>query len=851
MKKIINFTLVLIFCFCFLFSNLGTSCASSATELYAKSGVAISDIDLSTFMAKYQNISVAMDFVDDIENLSDASYMSNKYNVSLFAKLDLFCYSYENKIPSTKEDLIKYFNNLDKENFTEREQLFSVISSLYEENGIAKTISKKSEPAIEVTYKYESSRGGYVSVPVRKVVDKDTYTTSFYLDPLKFPYNDSSSYYNFIDSYYIEPSYFMTKSASSKYRNQNLDFDGFYIPLPDVIDKSYSKVVDRVLTKLQGELSKNAKKLAFSNINLSNVNAVKDFGEVFVVPVTDESLDSIGKIRNILGNKTIVASFDGELSNESLKKFLQSCILAKAIPLFRRDVSSGEFIYYVNNFSNYIDTINYYLNFLDAESNLDFVKSENYSNFSTSLFAKENTKLFVFNGSGHINYKIPNSDIPSLDLTYTPNGLQDLKIIKGDGFLELDFSLDGIGSIEFNNSSVYILSTAKMPSSKSSIAVFIKNGSDKEAECKLTLNSKGTISNFSLDFKPFESKFYILDQGESLTLNGEVISNPFRSKFNFLNLIVILMLIGLSLFFSRKEFKFKRVFSKFSFYIIILIVTLLLLFLNVKIVGYCLTTFLFFLVAIYFASFALYAGNTKPFGYSFLCILLGFLYNLFEVGTFLPKVAPAFTLQLSFEVVLFYMPLTLMVAMLLIFDRKINIFELVFVFTLLLFTLFFKMTLIGFYERSVFYAYIPFLIVLVFEFFILLRRKLFSLKNTVLFIVSVALTLSFPVLNTVGLSRALTNSSFYLLSYSFILFYVLTFILLIEISETKNIVRNNVLNPVCISFVLMYGGIALFTQGGYLRLASQFVIYLGFVLQFVPIILFLTVFLDLFKPTEE
>jgi len=107
---------------------------------------------------------------------------------------------------------------------------------------------------------------------------------------------------------------------------------------------------------------------------LSNVNAVKDFGEVFVVPVTDESLDSIGKIRNILGNKTIVASFDGELSNESLKKFLQSCILAKAIPLFRRDVSSGEFIYYVNNFSNYIDTINYYLNFLDAESNLDFVK---------------------------------------------------------------------------------------------------------------------------------------------------------------------------------------------------------------------------------------------------------------------------------------------------------------------------------------------------------------------------------------------------------------------------------------------------------------------------------------------
>ena len=112
MKKIINFTLVLIFCFCFLFSNLGASCASSATELYVKSGVAISDIYLSTFMAKYQNISVAMDFVDDIENLSDVSYMSNKYNVSLFAKLDLFCYSYENKTPSTKEDLIKYFNNL-------------------------------------------------------------------------------------------------------------------------------------------------------------------------------------------------------------------------------------------------------------------------------------------------------------------------------------------------------------------------------------------------------------------------------------------------------------------------------------------------------------------------------------------------------------------------------------------------------------------------------------------------------------------------------------------------------------------------------------------------------------------
>jgi len=126
---------------------------------------------------------------------------------------------------------------------------------------------------------------------------------------------------------------------------------------------------------------------------------------VFVVPVADESLDSIGKIRDVLGNKTIVASFDGELSNISVKKFLQSCVFSKAIPLFRRDISSGEFMYYENSFEDYVDTINYYLEFLNAETNLDFIKSENYSNFSTNLFAKGNTKLFVFNGSGHINYK--------------------------------------------------------------------------------------------------------------------------------------------------------------------------------------------------------------------------------------------------------------------------------------------------------------------------------------------------------------------------------------------------------------------------------------------------------------
>jgi len=137
-----------------------------------KSGVAISDIDLTAFMAKHKAIPVSIDFVDDIESLNEVPYISNKNNVSLFAKLDLFCYSYESKAPSTKEDLLKYFNSLDKENFTEREQLFSVLSSLYEENGIPKTISKKSEPAVEITYRYESTKNGYVAIPERHIVKK-------------------------------------------------------------------------------------------------------------------------------------------------------------------------------------------------------------------------------------------------------------------------------------------------------------------------------------------------------------------------------------------------------------------------------------------------------------------------------------------------------------------------------------------------------------------------------------------------------------------------------------------------------------------------------------------------------
>jgi len=51
---------------------------------------------------------------------------------------------------------------------------------------------------------------------------------------------------------------------------------------------------------------------------------------------------------------------------------------------------------------------------------------------------------------------------------------------------------------------VYILATAKKPSSKNSVAVFIKNGSNEETECNLTLNSRGAISNISLDFNPLK-----------------------------------------------------------------------------------------------------------------------------------------------------------------------------------------------------------------------------------------------------------------------------------------------------------------------------------------------------------
>lgn len=132
------------------------------------------------------------------------------------------------------------------------------------------------------------------------------------------------------------------------------------------------------------------------------------------------------------------------------------------------------------------------------------------------------------------------------------------------------------------------------------------------------------------------------------------------------------------------------------------------------------------------------------------------------------------------------------------------------------------MTLIGFYERSAFYAYIPFLIVLVFGFWYFSNGNFFLKKFLILFILSIALTLCFPIINNFVLSKSLTNSSFYLLSYSLYLFFLLTFLLLIEIAETKNEVKNSILNPVCISFVLIYGGIALLTQGGYLRLGSQF-----------------------------
>jgi len=40
--------------------------------------------------------------------------------------------------------------------------------------------------------------------------------------------------------------YFLVKTASSKYRNSNIDFDGFYIPLPDEIDDNYSKIAKKL-----------------------------------------------------------------------------------------------------------------------------------------------------------------------------------------------------------------------------------------------------------------------------------------------------------------------------------------------------------------------------------------------------------------------------------------------------------------------------------------------------------------------------------------------------------------------------------------------------------------------------
>ncbi|MGC9124902.1 MAG: hypothetical protein ACP5GW_02110, partial [Caldisericaceae bacterium] len=755
MKRILSISLISLILL--LFVAPMTVMASQYGDVPWLTGLVVSNISLQDFTSINQNVPVGLVKAPSIMDLVNDEEIANLHSVQEFAPINLFIYSITSSKEMSEDDLVSYFESISPTDLQEYERTRSAILSLYKKNGRAVEYALPSEPEVNITYKVESTKSGYIQIPERHIVKTNKITTYFLLDPSKVINGERLSCFDLAKTYDIEPCFFDTLVQRNKLSNNTLDFAGFYIDIPNSkIDDTYKKILSESLEKLASYLHSKGKLLIVENLTKDTIEMGK-YADIIGISYNYDNLGLLQEARISFPKKQIFMTFDGNFTTRKrLEELLNYCTLYGIYPEFRRDLKTGEFLYYEDFLNQNAGLITSTTNLIKQLNQAGFNGLANSQEAIITKFGSANFSFYCIKGSGDITLK------PANDFVYFANNQFRainstgtlLKISQEGSDFEVtdkvnDFDFVRIAPIAFSPTNLGVF---KEPSNSTSMETIFVNTGIASGKENIELKTQFSSNPVELTLGQFEEKIIVLDQlpvtvsfdNISFTVNRQ---NEISYDWIFFAFLVLAMLLVI----LNKNVHINNKISNSGFYILVILSSILIILLNRAYIHYSTTTVTYLLFA---ALFLIYSFKTDHPQNSLLAmifnIFIGYLYNFVEFGSLRPLFYSGFPPIQSFEQFLLYFPFIF--CMMFFFtdgNKRITKTELLAIFSAISsIVFFFDSSSIPFLGQVTYRALIPFIVIIAFVILLAIVNRSLNLKLASLLALSLAVILiSIPLSN--------------------------------------------------------------------------------------------------------
>lgn len=649
-------------------------------------GLVLSTISPQSFFIKYTDIPVGIDKVTDAEKVAGHEHFDSENAILLFSELNLFSYTKISDKEAKLDDLKKDYLELTPDDFSSREILSAVFVSAVRRDGAVLACTKPAEPEIEIQYTLKSAGKGSFYEPHRVVKPTDKIETYFLLDPLAKPENERLNMYDISMVYDVKPCFTNTIAMRTHQRNPNLDFDGFFIDIPDVIpDEGYFNSIENTLVKVQKDLHSRGKLLIIENLNNSTLSFGK-FGDIVGI-VANGELDEnlLRKARVMYPDKTVFITIDGHFSQDNIASMLDTLVFYGIYPEFRRDIDQGDFVYYEDVLTNSKTVI------IDALTNIAALNQAGYK----GEIELNNSSVNQFGDFPYIFFTAKNCDtVLSLDKeqfkignTFTViDGVSKESILFDENDIAINIPLNKeikiVRIFEDQFTPIYLPKASFVTHTPvQKVAVRIINAGNTAGDAAVKIKTGGIeIFNETVHFSSLQEK-YIYAAIHTNPVEVEIdgihyttempVNKPSRLPVTIVSIIILLLF--LLIVDASKKWRTLQLFSAKQFLIFSILGSFALLLLNRYLIHYSVITITYFIFALLFLLFSLYDTQNVFLSRisSALMIALGLIFNLFEFGTLTPQFFNLIPPLFASEILFFYFPFIFTFMFFCVYDKKL------------------------------------------------------------------------------------------------------------------------------------------------------------------------------------
>ena len=641
-------------------------------------GLVVSEISAGSFTSSYPDIPIGLYKVKDAVSLADNENFANMHNIPLYVGVNLFYYAFVSEGPSNINDLKSFYSNIPEYDLQERDRVISTMLYSVEENGQPLTYTEKKEPEIEITYKTIPSKKGPTIIPERHVKFSNEIVTYFLLDPFGKPEKVRINPFEIAKIYDIDPSFYNTLVTREKYKNNNVDFSGFYVDIPNkVISPNYSDILKISLQKFSSYIHEKGKNLIVENLTKETL-PLGIYGDIVGVKVDGNNFDILRDARLQFKDKVIFATYSGDFSVKSnIEDFLNECIIYGLYPEFQRDTSTGDFIYYENYFKDEGKLIKNALNAISLLNKATFVKESLVNGARIIQFGKYPFMFFVVSYNGNLSFNLSQSLFDN-SRNFKIVGLDNnsINFKAEDGFIKIDTLINDVGIFRVVPEGFHpvYLGTFPLNSSTKGSNTFFINAGDSPGNLDVKFNFRGYKQNENLELNPLEEQtFHGENMPDAVSVNGVDYEIPYKQQnFNISNLLVLIFLAFYLFLFLSKNLKIKKHITMKAFFSLAVVLPIALVVLNTLFIHYTSIVITFFVFSLLFLILAFNQNENSRVLIltSYLLFLMGLVFNYFEFGSLLPNVFNQIFPFKLYENFFFYIPFIITMLFFQSFDGK-------------------------------------------------------------------------------------------------------------------------------------------------------------------------------------